>query len=192
MDRKAFLKRAPLLGIAGGLGFTATACSTTTGTDGGNDVTGDLEILTNAAERECVAIATYTAAAGVLETQAVLDTAIYYRGHHSEHLEIFNNLIVDLNGEPVIESDYEADPRVADVSSEEDAVLLAMSLEIDAAQSYFQDSFTNLTNNSARQAMGSIYSVEVAHFVTLKAALGQQPNITGATFVELSQDFTRF
>ncbi len=191
MNRRNFLKKLPALGAAGGLAIAG--CSTGTGNDI-EDLSGDLAIVTQAAEREAVAIQTYTAAAesGIITTQAVLDTAVYYRSHHMEHLALFNELVLDLGGNEVSLDSASADDRVGNVSSEEDAVLLAMSLELDAAQAYLEDAVTNLRGNQAKLVMGGIYPVELAHFVTLKAALGQNPNITGATFVEISSEFTRF
>lgn len=191
MDRKKFLKNLPVLGAACGLSISG--CSTGTGTDS-NDLTGDLAIVTQAAEREAVAVQTYTAAAesGIITTQTVLDTAVYYRSHHMEHLALFNELVRDLGGNEVNLENASADGRVGNVTSEEDAILLAMSLELDAAQAYLHDAVTNLRGNQAKLVMGGIYPVELAHFVTLKTALGQNPNITGATFVEISSEFTRF
>lgn len=188
MNRKSFLKKVPVIGVTGG--FALAGCSTGTGADQA-DLTGDLAILTQAAEREAIAIQTYTVTAGLIETQSVLDTAAYYKSHHQEHLELFNELIVDLNGEPILLEQASPDSRVNQASDEESSIKLAMTLELEAAQAYLQDTITNLTSNNAKNLMGSIYAIELSHFVTLNNALGASPNITGATFDEIFTEFER-
>ena len=64
-----------------------------------------------------------------------------------------------------------------------------MTLEMEAAQAYLQDALVNLTSANAKSLMGSIYPVELSHFVTLNTALGAVPNITGATFTEIFNQF---
>ncbi len=188
MNRKSFLKTVPIIGATGGLALVG--CSTTTGA-GEADLTGDLAIITQAAQREAVAIQTYTTVASVLQTQAVLDTAVYYRSHHQEHLDLFNDLIAELRGDVVLLVQANPDSRVGQIKDEESAVRLAMTLELEAAQAYLQDAIINLTSNNAKLLMGSIYPVELTHFVTLNAALGASPNISGATFAEIFSEFDR-
>ncbi len=194
MDRKRFLKAIPVIGVAGGL--TLTGCSTGTGNDDIN-VSGDVAILMEAAEREAVAIQSYNAAAesGLISTQAVLDSAVLYRDHHTEHLNIFNQLILEAEGQQVELSNFGPDPLVSNLnenSSESDVIRLAMTLELEAARAYFAQSTIELQSPSARQRMGEIFPVEVAHFVTLNAALGENPNIAGASLSALTEAFTPF
>lgn len=186
MNRKSFLKSVPVIGATGG--FVLTGCSTGTGNEV-EDLSGDLAILTQAAEREAIAVQTYTATASLIQTQAVIDTAAYYRSHHQEHLTLFNELIVELNGDAVLLEQASADPRASETNDEESAVRLAMTLELEAAQAYLDDAVINLTGNRARLLMGRIYPVELSHFVTLNTALGVSPNITGATFSEIFSEF---
>ncbi|MBO6524180.1 MAG: ferritin-like domain-containing protein [Balneolaceae bacterium] len=197
MDRKSFLRKVPLLGV--GTGLVLTGCSTGTGTDdsGGSD---DLTILLEAAEVEAQAIQTYNAAAGLLSTQAYIDIANLYKSHHEEHLTTFNTLIQTLDGSPINLSDAGPDERAGDLGSdpsEADIIHLAMTLELEAADAYFQQSVAQLQGTNAKLRMGEIFPVEVAHFVTLKgaldAALGlSAANVAGASFVDIKADFTPF
>ncbi|MEQ9308990.1 MAG: ferritin-like domain-containing protein [Balneolaceae bacterium] len=197
MDRKKFLKKAPLLGL--GTGLVLTGCSTGTGNDylGGSD---DLSILIEAAQVEAQAIQTYTAAAGLLTTESYIDIANLYKSHHEDHLSIFNMLIQSLDGIPVNLSDAGPDARtgnLGDNPTEADIIHLAMTLELEAADAYFQQSITQLQGVNAKLRMGEIFPVEVVHFVTLKAALDSAlgistPNLAGASFADIKADFTPF
>ena len=189
MDRKSFLKSIPLIGVVGGA--TLVSCSTGAGADvgvnGDNDLTGDNEILTNSAEREAIAIQTYNAAAdsGIFSTQSILDTAIAYKDHHSEHLLLFNELLAQGEASEVSLDDFGPDSRINNVSNQEEAVLLAMLLEMEAANAYFTSSVRDLQGPAAREIMGSIFPIEIAHYVSLKAAIGRTPSVNAAVFTEL-------
>lgn len=188
MERKKFLKSLPLIGLSGGL--LLSACNTTGSTDLGgneNELEGDAFLINDAAEREAIAIQTYTAAAesGLIESQTVLDTAVNYRSHHREHLEEFNNLLVDLDTDPVELTNFSADERVGNVTNQEQAVELAMTLEFEAAEAYFTQLVNQLQQPGPRRLFGNIYPVEVSHFVSLKAVLGRNPAINAALFADL-------
>jgi rubrerythrin len=187
MDRKKFLKTIPLIGI-GGAGLIGCSTGSGVGSEGSGDLSGDNLILTQAAEREAIAIQTYNAAAqsGIITDQGVLDTAVAYRDHHVEHLELFNDLLLAGDGEQVVLSEFGADSRINNVTDQEEAVVLAMTLEMEAANSYFTSSIRDLQGPTAREIMGSIFPIEVSHFVTLKAALGRNPAINAAVFSDLS------
>ncbi|GAB5409088.1 MAG: hypothetical protein BalsKO_14530 [Balneolaceae bacterium] len=186
MNRKSFLKTVPIVGATGGLALAG--CSTGTGTEE-ESISGDLAILTQAAEREAIVIQTYKVAEGIIETQEVLNTAAYYRSHHEEHLDLFNELIAGFNGIPVLIDDVSVDSRINQATDEESALRLAMTLELEAAQAYFQDTVTNLVSNNAKILMGDIYPVELSHFVTLNAVLDASPAISGATLSEINSEF---
>ena len=100
-------------------------------------------------------------------------------------------MIAELRGEVILLVQANPDSRVDQITDEESAVRLAMTLELEAAQAYLQDAIINLTSNNAKLLMGSIYPVELTHFVTLNAALGASPNISGATFAEIFSEFDR-
>ncbi|MEP1306018.1 MAG: ferritin-like domain-containing protein [Balneola sp.] len=189
MDRKSFLRTIPIIGIAGGA--TLLSCSTGTGTEsnfsGDDNLTGDNQILTNSAEREATAIQTYLAAAqsGLISNQAILDTAIAYKNHHYEHLSLFNELLVEGDAQEIVLEDFGPDSRINNVTNQEEAVLLAMTLEMEAANAYFTSSVRDLEGPSAREVVGSIFPIEIAHFVSLKAAIGRAPAVDASVFTEL-------
>lgn len=188
MERRAFLKSIPIIGVAGGASLLACSTGGGVGATDNGDLSGDNLILTQAAGREAEAIQTYNAAAqsGLITDQGVLNTAVAYRDHHVEHLELFNELLVAGDGEEVILANFGADSRINNVTNQEEAVVLAMTLEMEAANSYFTSSIRDLQGPTAREVMGSIFPVEVSHFVTLKAALGRNPAIDAAVFSDLT------
>ena len=129
MERKTFLKSIPLLGIGGGVSLMACSTGGGVGATDVEDVTGDNLILTQAAGREAVAIQTYNAAAqsGLITNQDVMNTAVTFRDHHLEHLDLFNELLIAGDGNEVVLSEFGADSRINDVSDQEEAVVLAMT-----------------------------------------------------------------
>ncbi len=189
MDRKKFLKTVPLIGIGSYAAFSGCSTGGTVDSGEGTDLTGDNLILTQAAEREAIAIRTYTAAAesGLITNQDILDAAISYRDHHGAHLALFNNLLVEGEASTINVDDFAADQRINNVSDQEEAILLAMTLEMEAANFYFTSSVRDLQSPIARETVGSILPIEVSHFVFLKAAIGRNPAINSAIFTELSQ-----
>lgn len=189
MDRKNFLKSFPLLGAAGGL--TLLGCSTGVSANE-EDLSGDLLIISNAAEREAIAVNTYTSCAPIIESSTIKETALLYQSHHNEHFELFNEFILEFGGTPVELEAEGADSRVGRISNQADVISLAMTLEFEAAQAYFLDAVQNLRNARTREVMGSIYPVELVHYVTLKSAIGEDPNISAATFSEIAQNFEPF
>ena len=188
MNRKSFLKKVPIIGTTTGLALVG--CNTSTGVDA-TDLSGNLAILTQAAEREAIAIQSYSACIVYFESQSVIDTAVYFQSHHQEHLDLFNELITGLNGDPIALEQFSFDSRLSQVNDQESIVKLAMTLELDAAQSYFEDAITNLSSNNAKLIMGSIYPVELSHFVTLNASLGTSPTISASTLSEIFSNFNR-
>lgn len=188
MERRTFLKSIPLLGIGGGVSLMACSTGGGVGATDNADLMGDNLILTQAAEREAVAIQTYNAAAesGLITNQGVLNTAVAYRDHHLEHLDLFNELLIAGDSVEVVLSEFGADSRINGVSDQEQAVVLAMTLEMEAANSYFTSSIRDLQGPTAKEIMGSVFPIEVSHFVSLKAALGRAPAINSAVFSELT------
>lgn len=188
MERRTFLKSIPLIGFAGGASLLACSTGGGVGAAVDGDLSGDNLILTQAAEREAISIQTYNGAtgSGIITDQGVLNTAVAYRDHHLEHLDLFNELLLAEDGAEINLNEFGADSRLNDVATQEEAVILAMTLEIEAANSYFTSSIRDLQGPIARQTMGSIFPIEVSHFVTLKAALGRNPAINAAVFSNLS------
>lgn len=189
MQRKDFLKGISAAGITGGLFLSG--CST--GADPGyseNNIDGDSQLIQSAAEREAVAIQTYTAAAnaGVIEDRAVLDTAVLFKSHHEQHLDAFNNLLTGLGGSMVYLNDFQADQRISDVGVQSEAIELAMKLEWEAAYAYFTQLISQLQTLNPRALFANIFPVEASHFVALKDALGITPAINSGLFEGLDDD----
>lgn len=189
MERKEFLKTLSMAGIS--VSALLSACNTTSTTDvgGGGPLEGDAGLVQQAAQREAVAIQTYTAVveSGLLE-QAVADTARLYRSHHRQHLVEFNNTLVGLDGEAIILENFSADQRISGVNNQEQAVELAMVLEMEAAQAYFTRLVNDLQGSNPRQIFGDIFPIEVSHFIRLRATLGRQPAINSPFFSDLTPE----
>ena len=189
MERKNFLKTLSLAGISGAAFLTA--CNTTsTGSSGGNPaLEGDAGLIQQAAEREAVAIQTYTGAidSGLL-SQGVEEVANLYRSHHEAHLVEFNDALISLEGDPILLNNFSADQRISNVTNELEAVELAMTLEREAAQAYVTSLVNDLRNPDPRRIFGDIFPIEVSHFVTLKAALDRSPAINSGFFSELTAE----
>lgn len=185
MDRKTFLKKTPILGLTATIALTS--CSTgATSTD--IDLTGDAEILTLAAIREDQAINTYQAIIDSerFTSQTIIDTLELFKSHHTEHLAIFNSLLEELEvGSIVPGSEGEAEGFSLSISDTE-ILTFAMNLELNAAQAYFTDAFQQLQGLNAKQTMGEIYPVELAHFLSLKETLEITPVINAAVFTEIN------
>lgn len=173
------------------LGLTATialtGCSTgTTSTD--IDLTGDAEILTLAANREDQAINTYQA---ILDSErftshAVNNTLELFKDHHTEHLAIFNTLLSELEVSGIVSGSQGIAEGFSLSISDTETLTFAMNLELEAAQAYFTDAFQQLQGLNAKQMMGEIYPVELAHFLSLKEILEISPVINAAIFTEIN------
>lgn len=185
MDRKSFLKKTPLLGATAALALAG--CNTGTGSVD-IDLTGDAEILTLAAIREDQAINTYQAVidSDKFSSQAILETLGLFKDHHSEHLTIFNALLLDLEQNEINSGSQGLSEGFNQNDNEEETLIYTMNLELGAAQAYFIDAFQQLQGLNAKLKMGEIYPIELAHFLSLKEALGRSPIINAATFSEIN------
>lgn len=185
MDRKTFLKKTPILGLTATIALTG--CSTgTTSTD--IDLTGDAEILSLAANREDQAINTYQA---ILDSerftsQAVNKTLELFKDHHTEHLAIFNTLLAELEVNGIVSGSQGLAEGFSLSINDTETITFAMNLELEAAQAYFTDAFQQLQGLNAKQMMGEIYPVELAHFLSLKETLEISPVINAAIFTEIN------
>jgi hypothetical protein len=184
MERKKFLKSLPVLGLGGGM--LLAGCNTTSSTDigsGENELEGDAQLVFQAAERDAIAVQTYNFAAGSgLLSQAVLDTATVYVGHHMGHLDAFNSYLSESGEQTVNLDDYSYDERVeanGGPKSEADIIRLAMTLEFEAAEAYFSQMVSQLEQQNTRKLFGNVYPIELAHFVTLKSALNPDSSDKG-------------
>ncbi len=187
MERKEFLGNASLAGLTGGL--MLSSCNTSpSGTT--TEYSPDNSLIRQAAEREAVAIQTYNGAesADVLQDQPVIDTVLQFRDHHRQHLDEFNTFIEAYGGTTVSIDEFSADSRIDDVTNQEDALHLAMTLEWEAAASYFSQISSELQERSSRELFSNIFPVEVSHYIAYKQILGVSPSINSGLFQGLNDD----
>ncbi|HZX54630.1 MAG TPA: ferritin-like domain-containing protein, partial [Ilumatobacteraceae bacterium] len=140
----------------------------------------DLVLARTAASLEKLAVDTYGTAAGLVTTPAVLAAATMFAGHHQMHLDALNGVITGAGAKPVTEMNmavYNAlvKPAVDAAKTETDAVMLALSLEEAAAQTYVYAGGA-LSTPTLRSTIMTIGGVEARHAAVLRmAALGQSP-----------------
>ena len=166
--------------IAGGTSAiqpTATTSPSTTAADSGNM---DLVLARTAASLEKLAVDTYSTAAGLITTPAVLAAATMFAGHHQMHLDALNGVITGAGGKAITEMNmavYNAlvKPAVDAAKTETDAVMLALTLEEAAAQTYVFAGGA-LSTAGLRSTIMTIGGVEARHAAVLRmAALAQSP-----------------
>lgn len=148
----------------------------------------DLVLAKTAASLEKLAVDTYTAGAGLLTVQAVIDAATMFSDHHQQHLDALNGVITGAGAEAVTEANaavFEAlikpavDAAVAlaetDPAGAETAVVtLAVTLEEAAAQTYCFAAGA-LSAPALRSTIMTIGGVEARHAAVLRVAAFAQP-----------------
>src|SRR4051794_15243379 len=156
----------------------AAAAPTTTTGDKSADM--DLVLARTAASLEKLAVDTYGTAAGLVTTPAILAAATMFAGHHQMHLDALNGVLTGAGATPVTEMNmavYNAlvKPAIDAAKTETDAVMLALSLEEAAAQTYVYAGGV-LPPPGLRSPIMTIGGVEARHAAVLRmAALGQSP-----------------
>jgi rubrerythrin len=188
MERRSLLRS---LAITGGLLGTAgiiKSCKSATASTTDESFDEDAALVKAGAEFEAMGIKTYevAAASGLIETQAVLDTAVAYMTDHVNHLEALNSLLKSFEYDEVDPSGAQPAAGVANVTNETDVIKLALSVEFDAATFYFSGIVNEVKSPDARRVFANILPVETAHFVTYKNVLGFNPAIDGSLFADLS------
>ncbi|HEY0520368.1 MAG TPA: ferritin-like domain-containing protein, partial [Ilumatobacteraceae bacterium] len=156
----------------------ATQPATTTGaTDSGAM---DLTLARTAASLEKLAVDTYSTAAGLITTPAVLAAATMFAGHHQMHLDALNGVLTGAGAKPITQMNqavYNAlvKPAIDAAKTEADAVMLALALEEAAAQTYVFAGGA-LSTPALRSTIMTIGGVEARHAAVLRmAALAQSP-----------------
>lgn len=140
----------------------------------------DLVLAKTAASLEKLAVGVYGTAAALLTTPAVKDAATLFAGHHQQHLDALNGVITKAGGTAVTEQNkavYDAliAPALAKAKTEADAVMLAITLEEAAAQTYVFAG-GQLSTPALRSTIMTIGGVEARHAAVLRmAALAQTP-----------------
>ena len=162
---------------AGSMAPTTEGSTASTGAAGGNM---DLVLAKTAASLEKLAVDVYGTAAGLLTTKAILDAATMFAGHHQMHLDALNGVITGAGGKAVTEMnkavfDALVKPALDKAKTEADAVMIALTLEEAAAQTY---AFAGgaLSTPALRSTIMTIGGVEARHAAVLRmAALAQSP-----------------
>ena len=140
----------------------------------------DLVLARTAASLEKLAVDVYGTAAGLLETAAIVSAATMFAGHHQMHLDALNGVITGAGGDAVTEMnqavfDAIVKPALDKAKTEADAVMIALTLEEAAAQTY---AFAGgaLSTPALRSTIMTIGGVEARHAAVLRmAALAQSP-----------------
>ena len=159
-------------------GTPTTTATPTTSVNGSADM--DLVLARTAASLEKLAVDTYTTAAGLITTPAVLAAATMFAAHHQMHLDALNGVLMGAGAQPITEMNqpvYDAlvKPALDAAKTEMDAVNIALSLEEAAAQTYVYAGGT-LSTPSLRSTIMTIGGVEARHAAVLRmAALAQSP-----------------
>jgi len=135
---------------------------------------GDAGIAAFAESVELTAVAAYTAAAGsgLVTTQAVLDAATKFAGHHTEHAAAFGAAAGSAATGKLNQKLLDAlSPSLAAAKTENEVIKLAYDLENAAAATYLF-ALGALTSTAALQLTASILPVEAQHAVVLGQVIG--------------------
>lgn len=135
---------------------------------------GDAGIAAFAASVELTAVAAYQAAAdsGLVTTKAVLDAAVLFMGHHTEHAAAFAAASGGAATGKLNQKLLDAlSPSLAAATSENDVLQIAYDLENAAAATYLF-ALGALTSVAALQLTASILPVEAQHAVVLGQVIG--------------------
>jgi hypothetical protein len=162
------------------VGSTQPMDTTAPSTTAANSGEMDLVLARTAASLEKLAVDTYSTAAGLITTPAVLAAATMFAGHHQMHLDALNGVITGAGGKAITQMNmavYNAlvKPAIDAAKSETDAVMLALALEEAAAQTYVFAGGA-LSTAGLRSTIMTIGGVEARHAAVLRmAALAQSP-----------------
>jgi len=186
MDRRNFLTNLSILGL--GSGLILNSCETTSDSNSEGDLDADLQVVTDGANFEAAGVATYVAAAnsGLLVDQAVIDTALLFMAQHKQHLAEMNNILTQNNRATIAEDSGSPVPGTGDVQNQTDILVLAMDVELQAANFYFAGITQSISNTTIRKAFANIFPMEVAHAVAYKNALSRTPGINSGLFEEFT------
>ncbi len=186
ISRRKFIKTAGW-GVVP-LAAALNSCETVTGTSGRDDWRADFSIMGDAARFEAATIVTYQSMidSGILDEAppALLAgmNAALFKGHHEEHLALFNEAFAAKGLAAVDTGGVTADPRLNDAGNWRDALILALNLEFEAAGFYFSRMTDQLTTTAVRKSFANVLPIELSHVVAFKFILGEQPAINAGLF----------
>lgn len=143
----------------------------------------DVDLMNAAIALEQQAQWTYGAAAktGILKPE-VVTVATKIIGQHADHEKAWTTEVTKLGGTaPKAKDKYD----LPDLKTQEDILKYALSLEVLAANTYF-DVLQKLTTKTLKTIAVSIMGDEAQHAVVLSSALGLQP-FTSTQFMPIKQ-----
>jgi hypothetical protein len=171
LSRRNFLKTSAFVGSAAAIAMSSPAAlfgqSVVMAADG------DLAILQFGYTLETVAIAAYTAAAGLnILPQAVLNVALKFVAQHTDHKNALGAAIKQVSGKDAVAP---AGPfNFPALKSTTDILTFAHTLESVAVGTYWR-SIAKFQNQDLAKAAASIIGIEAQHVAILAAALGMDP-----------------
>jgi hypothetical protein len=182
MNRRNFLKSTSLVGLSATaigstlVGSTLLSACDTSPTESVGNLENDLSLVRRGAELEAIAIKSYQAAAasGLITDQGILNAAVNFLGHHQGHLTDLNRLLREFGQAEVNLDAAQPDPRVNTLgpsSTQNDVVRLAMTLEYEAGEKYFEWLNSRVSDAKIQEFFANTFPIEVAHFVVLKGVL---------------------
>lgn len=157
---------------------TTGASTATTGAAGSAAM--DLVLAKTAASLEKLAVDVYGTAAPLITSAGALAAAKMFAGHHQMHLDALNGVITGAGGTAVTvmnQAVFDAivKPALDKAKTETDALMIALTLEEAAAQTY---AFAGgaLSTPALRSTIMTIGGVEARHAAVLRmAGLSQSP-----------------
>ena len=157
---------------------TTGASTATTGAAGSAAM--DLVLAKTAASLEKLAVDVYGTAAPLITSAGALAAAKMFAGHHQMHLDALNGVITGAGGTAVTvmnQAVFDAivKPALDKAKTEPDALMIALTLEEAAAQTY---AFAGgaLSTPALRSTIMTIGGVEARHAAVLRmAGLSQSP-----------------
>ncbi|WP_425403700.1 ferritin-like domain-containing protein [Hwanghaeella sp.] len=134
----------------------------------------DIRILNTALGAELEAVAAYQlgAESGLLRAPS-LDLAVQFQGHHKEHAEALSATVEKLGGS-AISSKSQYDFPTDELTSEQDVLRFAASLEKGAVSAYL-GAVPLFADRELSRVSASILGDEAMHWAVLRQALGEEP-----------------
>lgn len=140
----------------------------------------DVIILRTASSIEELAVAAYQLAidSGLVTTAAVGDAAKLFQSHHMEHSQLFQAATKAAGGTPFAEANPAVlaaiQPAIDALTDEASVLMLALELEMAAAQTY-QSNVGAVTDLALNKALMSVGGVEARHAAVLAGVLAMDP-----------------
>ncbi len=184
-------KSATTSAVATTAGGVATVSATVPATMAVPALSSDVVILRTASSIEELAVAAYQIAidSGLVTTGAVADAAKLFQSQHMEHSQLFQAATKQAGGSPFTTANPAVlkalQPTIAGLKDEQGILMLALDLELAAAQTY-QSNVGMVTDLALNKALMSVGGVEARHAAVLAGVLGQNPvplSFGGATKV---------